>query len=467
MASDWTEVSLSELTTKITKGTTPTKKDGGFSSEGVNYIKSEAVTFDGRIDESKFTFISSEIHKKLKRSQLEESDILMSMAGIHLGKTAIVRTRHLPANTNQALALIRPIRNKIYPDYLFYFLQQSSVVYFINNSTSQSAQPNINLQEIGSLNIKYPEYNEQKAIAHILGSLDDKIELNRQMNETLEAMAQALFKSWFVDFDPVIDNALAAGNAILDEFAERAEQRKTIEKKDNSDIQSLFPDEFELTEEMGWIPKGWVITNLKDHAEKISKGTTPSKAILAKADDDSTIPFLKVRDLDDEGKIDTQNLDLIPKSIHENALKRSILQTGDLLFSIAGTIGRVSIVPKELDNSNSNQALAFIRPKDDIKTYFLLQFLKSQEVQDEISSRVVQAVQANVSLTELGSLKFATASDDLFRKWHSIVQSWIDKINLLQMENSHLSKLRDTLLPKLMSGELRIADAAALVDKTI
>jgi type I restriction enzyme S subunit len=143
------------------------------------------------------------------------------------------------------------------------------------------------------------------------------------------------------------------------------------------------------------------------------------------------------------------------------------LQTGDLLFSIAGTIGRVSIVPKELDNSNSNQALAFIRPKDDIKTYFLLQFLKSQEVQDEISSRVVQAVQANVSLTELGSLKFATASDDLFRKWHSIVQSWIDKINLLQMENSHLSKLRDTLLPKLMSGELRIADAAALVDKTI
>src|SRR5699024_6941693 len=122
------------------------------------------------------------------------------------------------------------------------------------------------------------------------------------------------------------------------------------------------------------------------------------------------------------------------------------------------------IVPKELDNSNSNQALAFIRPKDDIKTYFLLQFLKSQEVQDEISSRVVQAVQANVSLTELGSLKFATASDDLFRKWHSIVQSWNKKMNLLRIENSNLSKLRDTLLPKLMSGELYISDAAVAID---
>ena len=348
-------------------------------------------------------------------------------------------------------------------DFICYALQVADVNSYISGST----RPKITQRDMKNIPVYCPPLKEQKAIAHILGSLDDKIELNRQMNETLEAMAQALFKSWFVDFDPVIGNALAAGNSIPDEFAERAEQRKGIEKKDNSDIQDLFPSEFEFTEEMGWIPKGWVITNLKDHAEKISKGTTPSKAILAKADDDSTIPFLKVRDLDDEGKIDTQNLDLIPKSIHENALKRSILQTGDLLFSIAGTIGRVSIVPKELDNSNSNQALAFIRPKDDIKTYFLLQFLKSQEVQDEISSRVVQAVQANVSLTELGSLKFATASDDLFRKWHSIVQSWIDKINLLQMENSHLSKLRDTLLPKLMSGELRIADAAALVDKTI
>ena len=348
-------------------------------------------------------------------------------------------------------------------DFICYALQVADVNSYISGST----RPKITQRDMKNIPVYCPPLKEQKAIAHILGSLDDKIELNRQMNETLEAMAQALFKSWFVDFDPVIDNALAAGNAIPDELLDRAEQRKTIEKKDNTDIQALFPDEFEFTEEMGLIPKGWVITNLKDHAEKISKGTTPSKAILAKADDDSTIPFLKVRDLDDEGKIDTQNLDLIPKSIHENALKRSILQTGDLLFSIAGTIGRVSIVPKELDNSNSNQALAFIRPKDDIKTYFLLQFLKSQEVQDEISSRVVQAVQANVSLTELGSLKFATASDDLFRKWHSIVQSWIDKINLLQMENSHLSKLRDTLLPKLMSGELRIADAAALVDKTI
>lgn len=94
-----------------------------------------------------------------------------------------------------------------------------------------SGVPTLNRNHIHPLPIFLPPLAEQKAIAHILGSLDDKIELNRQMNETLEAMAQALFKSWFIDFDPVIDNALAAGNAIPDEFAERAEHRKGIEKK--------------------------------------------------------------------------------------------------------------------------------------------------------------------------------------------------------------------------------------------
>ena len=129
-----------------------------------------------------------------------------------------------------------------------------------------SVQDNINLGTLSRLNINLPSLPEQKAIAHILGSLDDKIELNRQMNETLEAMAQALFKSWFVDFDPVIDNALAAGNAIPDTFAKRAEQRKAqisarkaVKEPENSH-QSLFPSEFEFTEEMGWIPLGWEVS---------------------------------------------------------------------------------------------------------------------------------------------------------------------------------------------------------------
>ena len=457
MGSDWTEVSLSELTTKITKGTTPTKKDGGFSSEGVNYIKSEAVTFDGRIDESKFTFISSEIHKKLKRSQLEESDILMSMAGIHLGKTAIVRTRHLPANTNQALALIRPIRNKIYPDYLFYFLQQSSVVYFINNSTSQSAQPNINLQEIGSLNIKYPEYNEQKAIAHILGSLDDKIELNRQMNETLEAMAQALFKSWFVDFDPVIDNALAAGNAIPDELLERAEQRQAIEKKDNSDIQNLFPNAFEFTEEMGWIPKGWGVSKLGEYIE-VKRGGSPRPIhdyLVPKG-----LPWVKISDATASNSrflVETKQF-IKPEGLN----KTTLLKKGSLILSNSATPG----LPKflDLDACIHDGWLHFPKKKIFTDNYLYQLFLV---VRQELLMQGNGSVFTNLKTDILKNHMVVVPNIDVLNYFDNWINSFHNKIHAVQIDVDNLSRIRDTLLPKLMSGELRIPDAEALVDEVL
>ncbi|ALF60952.1 hypothetical protein AOC03_12270 (plasmid) [Psychrobacter urativorans] len=194
-----------------------------------------------------------------------------------------------------------------------------------------------NIPTIKELPLLIPPLPKQKAIAHILGSLDDKIELNRQMNETLEAMAQALFKSWFVDFDPVLDNALAAGNPIPDELSARDEQRQAIPKTDtnNHAIRALFPDAFEFTEEMGWILEGWNITKVLDVSEKLTKGTTPSKADLSKAKDEAIIPFLKVMNIDNNGFIKAERLENIPKSIHEGSLKRSIVREDDVLFSIA------------------------------------------------------------------------------------------------------------------------------------
>ena len=139
--------------------------------------------------------------------------------------------------------------------YTFYLLKSLRM----EHMNADSAVPGLNRNAAHARKITIPPLPQQKAIAHILGSLDDKIELNRRMNETLEAMAQALFKSWFVDFDPVIDNALAAGNAIPDELKERAAIHQGLGDKRKSppnDIRRLFPSEFAYTEEMGWIPKG-------------------------------------------------------------------------------------------------------------------------------------------------------------------------------------------------------------------
>ena len=165
-------------------------------------------------------------------------------------------------------------------DHLFFSYQMRSplIQNWLSSNSEGTTMPSLNQKVLARIPITLPPIEKQKAIAHILGSLDDKIELNRQINETLESMAQALFKSWFVDFDPVIDNALAAGNTIPEVFAERAKQRATAKKTDHqsdstseindvSNYQHLFPAEFEFTEEMGWVPLGWKVKNLTEIAE--------------------------------------------------------------------------------------------------------------------------------------------------------------------------------------------------------
>ena len=188
---------LGDLLEVITKGTTPTTIGRNFTDQGINFIKSEAISYDGRIDKSTFVYIDNETHKLLKRSQLKKDDILFSMAGIFLGKNAIITEDLLPANTNQALAIIRLNKEISIPKYVHYFLRQQEVIDFINNMSGQSAQPNINFEEIKSIEILLPSKEQQEVIAKILSNLDDKIDLLRRQNNTLESMAEVLFRQWF------------------------------------------------------------------------------------------------------------------------------------------------------------------------------------------------------------------------------------------------------------------------------
>lgn|SRR3989338_5307794 len=202
MPQNWKTYKLSEIASLITKGTTPSTFGFDFEESGVTYIRAQSLNYDGKIDEDVFSYISEEAHEKLKRSQLQEGDILFSMAGAYLGMTGMVKASHCPANTNQAVGIIRIDNNKIERKFVEYLLRNPSTISYVNSQSGQSAQPNINLAEIGNLSFRFPELAEQKAIASILSALDDKIELNLQQNKTLEEMAMALYKHWFVDFGP-------------------------------------------------------------------------------------------------------------------------------------------------------------------------------------------------------------------------------------------------------------------------
>ena len=164
-------VKLSDLASVITKGTTPSTIGFSFTDSGVNFIKSEQLVTSRKLNYNNRYFISPEAHKLLKRSQLMENDILISIAGAYLGKLAIVSKEDLPANTNQAVGIIRCKQELIISDYLFYYLSTNKMRNTIKSFNAQSAQPNINLAQIGELQIEVPDKLTQHHIVNTISSL--------------------------------------------------------------------------------------------------------------------------------------------------------------------------------------------------------------------------------------------------------------------------------------------------------
>lgn len=437
MASSRKIVTLGDLGLIVT-GKTPSTKVPDHFGGGIPFVTPRDMDGRKRIFETERHLTENGV-KAVGSAVIPAGSIMVSCIGSDMGKVAIAGRECV---TNQQINSI-VVSEEYASEYVYYNLSQRKIE--LRSMASGSAQPILNKGHFSQVGIELPKIPEQRAIAHILGSLDDKIELNRRMNQTLEAMARAIFKSWFVDFDPVRAKAEGRPTGLPD------------------DIDALFPDSFEDSE-LGEIPKGWEVSTIGENAEKLSKGTTPRKNDVLNAQDAPSIPFLKVRNISEEGEIDLSNLDRIPRSIHEGFLKRSILKTNDVLFSIAGTIGRVSILPEELNDSNVNQAIAFVRPKkNELPSTFLRLILISDRIQDEASSRVVQGVQANVSLTVLSDLRFANPPQSIVDIWLRYFGGSFSRQELLLRESRSLSSLRDTLLPKLISGELRVPDAEKLI----
>lgn len=454
MSSNWTLLKLSDLSLKITKGTTPTLKEGGFADMGINYIKAESIGFDGRIDQSKFSFISESTHEKLKRSQLQIDDILFSMAGVNLGKTGIVEQKHVPANTNQALALIRPNVDMIFPKYLFYFLRQESIVQYVNSSTSQSAQPNINLKEIGDLEIRFPDLKSQAEIAEILSSLDDKIELNRQTNQTLEQIAQALFKSWFVDFEPTRAKIAAKEAGASPEEIERAamcaisgktpDQLAQLPPETQQNLKTtaaLFPDVL-VDSELGEVPEGWEVKSLSDIAQYANGKIEVSK--LNVSNYISTENMLENRG----GVTAATSLPSVPTvpSFSPNHI---------LISNIRPYFKKIWLA--QFDGGRSNDVLGFVTKEKGCEE-FLYNLLYQDEFFEFMMRTSKGAKMPRGDKDAIAGWKFVCASKALRLHFSEIIRPSYSIIESLNSESINLSNARDNLLPKLLSGEIQLQD---------
>lgn len=412
MPNNWKTYKLSELTELITKGTTPSTYGFGFTDDGINFIKSESTNYDGRLDESSFVKVSVEAHKKLKRSQLKENDILFSMAGAYLGKTGVVCKNHLPANTNQANGIIRVNKAIAIPKFVAHALRNPLLVNYVNASGGQSAQPNINLTDIGNLEIALPPLSEQKSIASILSTIDDKIENNTTINKTLEEMAMALYKHWFVDFGPFQDG----------EFVES---------------------------ELGRIPKGWEVKRLSECNELILGGT-PSRKNESYWQN-GTIGWLN------SGKVNEFRIISPSEYITEEALKKSstkVMKKGTTVLAITGaTLGQISRIEKDFC---ANQSVIGILESDFFSNEYI--YLWIHFAMEELMKLATGGAQQHVNKNNVGDLKILYPNSKIMNEFQTTVVEIFENISINMFENQTLTQLRDTLLPKLISGEVRLKE---------
>lgn len=282
--------------------------------------------------------------------------------------------------------------------------------------------------------LEVPGIDEQRAIAAVLGSLDDKIELNRQMNETLEAMARAIFKSWFVDFDPV---------------------RAKMEGRDTGladDVAALFPD---FMDDESGVPDGWRYAPLSELASELRRGIAPKYieqggvcVVNQRCIRDRKVSFDASRRHD----------------VQQRAIDGRELKVGDILVNSTGvgTLGRVGQVWALMETTVADSHVTVVRARDGISRIYLGQNLLSREAEIEALGEGSTG-QTELSRTRLGDLQILAPPTPVLDAFDKFADPVLKRITANDEESRTLASLRDLLLPKLISGEVGIGDAERLV----
>lgn len=346
------------------------------------------VDYNNKFEKKDSIWVSKDAYEFLKKSKLDGGEIVITNVGANLGTVFIVPKLDYPQTLGPNSIIIKTKEND---QYIYYLLLSRYGQNKIKEIVSGSAMPKFNKTDFKNIIIQLPNIENQNKIVKILSTLDKKIELNNQIN----------------------NNLLELGDTLIGKL--------------NTDNH----------------------VRLGDLASVISKGTTPTKKDIENSKEINNIKFIRVTDFNEFG-IDKNNLQYIPEDVHTGKLKRSILKENDILVSIAGTLGKIAIVTKKLDNSNTNQAVAFVRLKEINDRGYIYFYMKTKAFQDEIESKKVHAVQPNLSLTELSNIKIIKIDEDKKQIFNIILDKILQNVN----QNYTLMQIRDTLLPKLIHGDI-------------
>ena len=426
---------------KIGSGATPKGgKDSYLTSGPFALIRSQNVYNDG-FKPTGLAFISADQAEKLDGVSVEDNDVLLNITGDSVARVCLAQPRYLPARVNQHVAIIRPDPKVFDSRFLRYFLASPNQQDLMLSLAAAGATRNaLTKGMIEDFQIPCPPIEVQIASADVLATIDDRITLLRETNATLEAIAQAIFKSWFVDFDPV-----------------RAKMEgRTPEGMDEATA-ALFPDSFEESE-LGPVPKGWRACSFVETISVIGGGT-PKTSVLEYWNGD--IPWFSVVDAPAETDvfvIDTE------KHITEVGLNNSstkLLLAGTTIISARGTVGRLALVGQ---NMAMNQSCYGLRGKagDDYFTYF-----STYRLVETLKQRTHGSVFDTITRDTLAGISVIYPHESAINAFENMLSPIMGRIKENLKQAQTLAALRDTLLPRLISGKLRLPEAENTIAEAI
>lgn len=408
---EWKTYRAEDYCLMVTDGTHDSPKP---QAEGLYLITSKHLKPSG-IDFSSANRISeTDYNKIIQRSKVEQYDILFSMIGT-IGNIHRVTT-HIVDFAVKNMGIFKMGGDADKSLWMYYWLQSPIAQEYIQSRITGSTQGYLTLGNLRDFPVCVPPLEEQRRIVGILGVIDDKIENNRRINENLEQQAQAFFKQWFVDFIPF---------------------------KESKFVES----------ELGLIPQGWKVVSLDDMTSKFGTGLNPRQNFKLGEGDNY---YVTIKNMCDNRIYIDNKCDKITNEAIEKINKRSKLQKGDLLFSGIGTIGRVAMLTETPTNWNTSESVFNMHPKEGYSTEFLYVLLLSDAFQQYVKIHSQGGVQQGIRMVSLKQYQMAVPDYKTIKTFDDIVVPIISQIREKDKENDCLTTLRDTLLPKLINGEIKL-----------
>jgi type I restriction enzyme S subunit len=407
--------------------------------------------------------ITPDKHREYRRTELAGGELLISLVG-DVGRCALVPPQMTGWNAARAIAVLR-FKTPTDGAFVRACLMSAPLQHLMQAWSTTTVQATLNLKEIRQIPLPWPPKRERDAIAHILGTLDDKIELNRRMNETLEAMARSLFKSWFVDFDPV--RAKAEGRALQD-GARSGQPRKPFNVASDlpwpgaeagagaegapglpKPLADLFPTRL-VDSELGEIPEGWAVGCVDDEFDLTMGQSRPGETYNESGEG---LPFYQGR-ADFGSRFPTRR-------VYCTAPTR-LARAGDTLISVRAPVGDINMAT---ENCAIGRGVAAARHRSGSRSYSYQFMLGLEEVFGRFEAE--GTVFGSIGKKDFHAISCVRPPRAVIAEFETMLAPLDSRIDVTERESRTLAGLRDALLPKLISGELRVRDAEKFIGKAI